>query len=408
MASPPAALEGQVRRYDDGAGPGRGSRHALVRDAASIPLGRRRAACPGRPPMVPPAGSSGGAATHRRARSRPHGGVRAVATGGVRGRAGRQRCASALGHMPHGHPLVAFGYCRSTSVTSVLPEGPCLVRSVTCSPPRSPLRRSPAVLPAFAADEPVLTGTVVDAAGEPFPVENGTLTMTAPDGGGIYGTQVSVGGDGSFEVEVMPWGTDATPAEVTISITGVVGDTEVNAGCTDQFAPVAESTFQVALESNGEPEPVVLVAEERLIGTVCGEGSSRDPCRRARSSRPRRPRARRRPWSRPCPRPRPGARGGRTSRAGRRQRRARMARGSAGRGGSGPRRARRMARALPPLARLSPAQPDTKLSRTVRVALSAFGSSRQIDCHVPSAIRPPTTGTVSVGAASSGTRWSAP
>ena len=70
-------------------------------------------------------------------------------------------------------------------------------------------------------------------------------------------------------------GHDTTPAEVTISITGVVGDTEVNAtGCTDQFAPVAESTFQVALESNGESEPLVMVAEERLIGTVCGEGSS--------------------------------------------------------------------------------------------------------------------------------------
>ena len=130
------------------------------------------------------------------------------------------------------------------------------------------------VLPALAADQPILTGTVVDAAGEPFPVENGTLTMTAPDGGGIYAAQVSVGGDGSFEVEVMPWGTDAIPAEVTISITGVVGDTQVTAaGCTDQFAPVAESTFQVALESSA-PEPVVLVAEERLIGTICGEGSS--------------------------------------------------------------------------------------------------------------------------------------
>ena len=71
------------------------------------------------------------------------------------------------------------------------------------------------VLPAFAADQPILTGTVLDAAGQPFPVEDGTLTMTAPDGGGIYGTQVSVGGDGSFEVEVMPWGTEGTPAEVT-------------------------------------------------------------------------------------------------------------------------------------------------------------------------------------------------
>ena len=43
------------------------------------------------------------------------------------------------------------------------------------------------------------------------------------------------------------------------------------------------------------------------------------------------------------------------------------------------------------------AQPARKLRRTVRTALSAFGSSRQIDCHVPSASRPPTTGTVSDG-----------
>ena len=52
--------------------------------------------------------------------------------------------------------------------------------------------------------------------------------------------------------------------------------------------------------------------------------------------------------------------------------------------------------------------PTRKLSRTVRVALSAFGSRRAIDCHVPSASRPPTTGTVSDGGARSGTTWSAP
>ena len=47
-------------------------------------------------------------------------------------------------------------------------------------------------------------------------------------------------------------------------------------------------------------------------------------------------------------------------------------------------------------------------SRTVRRALSRFGSSSAIDCHVPSAIRPPTTGTASDGEASSGRTWSAP
>ena len=134
------------------------------------------------------------------------------------------------------------------------------------------------VVPVLAADSPVLTGIVVDANGEPFPVENGLLEMSAPDGGGIHAAQVSVGGDGSFEVEVMPWGTAGNPAEVTITITGAVAETvETAAGCTDQFAPVAEATFPVALESGGDPEPVALVAEERLIGTVCGEGSSADP-----------------------------------------------------------------------------------------------------------------------------------
>ena len=39
------------------------------------------------------------------------------------------------------------------------------------------------------------------------------------------------------------------------------------------------------------------------------------------------------------------------------------------------------------------AQPGRKLSRTVRVAWSSFGSSSATDCQVPSAIRPPTTGT---------------
>jgi hypothetical protein len=134
------------------------------------------------------------------------------------------------------------------------------------------------VVPAFAADSPVLTGVVVDANGEPFPVESGLLEMTAPDGGGIHAAQVSVGGDGSFEVEVMPWGTDANPAEVTITITGVVAETtEDAAGCTNQFAPVAAATFPLALESGGEPEPVALVAEEQLIGTVCGAGGSAGP-----------------------------------------------------------------------------------------------------------------------------------
>ena len=47
-------------------------------------------------------------------------------------------------------------------------------------------------------------------------------------------------------------------------------------------------------------------------------------------------------------------------------------------------------------------QPGRKLSRTLRLVLSRFGSTSAIDCHVPSARRPPTTGTVTDGGMSSG------
>ena len=54
------------------------------------------------------------------------------------------------------------------------------------------------------------------------------------------------------------------------------------------------------------------------------------------------------------------------------------------------------------------AQPGRKLSRTVRVAWSSFGSSSATDCQVPSAMRPSTTGTTRDGETSSGRTWSAP
>jgi hypothetical protein len=132
-----------------------------------------------------------------------------------------------------------------------------------------------AAVPAFAADEPVLSGTVVDAAGQPFPVEDARMTMTGPDGGGLHAAQVEIAADGSFDVALMPWGTAESPAQVTITVTGAVSEVVTNAdGCNDSYAPVAESTVDVALESGGEPDPIELVAEPQLIGTVCGAGAT--------------------------------------------------------------------------------------------------------------------------------------
>src|SRR5665811_602124 len=51
-----------------------------------------------------------------------------------------------------------------------------------------------------------------------------------------------------------------------------------------------------------------------------------------------------------------------------------------------------------------PIHPATKVSRTVRVALSELGSKRAIDCQIPRASRPPRTGTVNEGGATIATR----
>ena len=49
-------------------------------------------------------------------------------------------------------------------------------------------------------------------------------------------------------------------------------------------------------------------------------------------------------------------------------------------------------------------QPARKASLTARVALSALGSSKAIDCHVPNVKRPPTTGIVTDGEATIDTK----
>lgn len=128
-----------------------------------------------------------------------------------------------------------------------------------------------AAAPVLAVDDPVLSGSVVDSTGQPFAVEQARMTMTGPDGGGLHAAQLEVTSDGSFAVALLPWGTAESPAQVTLAVTGAVNEVVTNAdGCSDQYAPVAEATFDVALESGGEPEPVALVAEPVLIGTVCG------------------------------------------------------------------------------------------------------------------------------------------
>jgi len=132
--------------------------------------------------------------------------------------------------------------------------------------------------PVMAVDEPVLTGTALDPDGRPFEVERALLTMTGPGGAGIHAVPFEVDADGTFAVPILPWGTPDAPAAVEISITGAVTEAEPEAaGCANQYAPVVESTFPIALEGGGQPEPLALVADLGLVGTVCGEAVASAP-----------------------------------------------------------------------------------------------------------------------------------
>jgi hypothetical protein len=126
-------------------------------------------------------------------------------------------------------------------------------------------------VPVLAADEPILRGVLVTDDGKPFAVEDAQLTLIAPGDSGIIAEKFEVADDGTFEVVLMPWGTFDAPAEVRLSVTGVVTTVVLDDdGCSQQYAPVAGSTFTVALEGGGDPDPIELVAEEQLIATVCG------------------------------------------------------------------------------------------------------------------------------------------
>jgi hypothetical protein len=133
-------------------------------------------------------------------------------------------------------------------------------------------------VPALAADEPVLTGTILDASGQPFEIVDADMTMTAPDGGGVHAAPMVIAADGSFEVGLMPWGTADNPAVVEIVATGVqIEAPGTEEGCLDQVVPTVDVALEVALESGGEPVPVELVAENEVVSTVCGATGTSAP-----------------------------------------------------------------------------------------------------------------------------------
>ncbi|HET9615294.1 MAG TPA: hypothetical protein VFP22_10815 [Candidatus Limnocylindrales bacterium] len=131
-----------------------------------------------------------------------------------------------------------------------------------------------AISGALAVDPPptlALRGMIVDERGAALADLHLTVSeQQAPDGG-LAGFTATTGPDGIFSVDLYAWGTDATPADVTIATAPNQRVKEVVDGCTRTYSAIVADHRLLVLEGAAHPpKPLDIVARTALIGEVCG------------------------------------------------------------------------------------------------------------------------------------------
>ena len=122
----------------------------------------------------------------------------------------------------------------------------------------------------LAADPPTvaLSGTVVDGGGAPLAALHLMIVEELPPDGGAVAVQATTGADGSFTVDVQPWGTADAPASVTIK---TLPETEIQVAgetCSQTWGVELLQTANVAW-ADAAPDPLTLTATTTLLGEVC-------------------------------------------------------------------------------------------------------------------------------------------
>jgi hypothetical protein len=116
-----------------------------------------------------------------------------------------------------------------------------------------------------------LDGSLRDAAGAPLGGIGLIVAEEQSADGGLAGYEVVTERNGTFRLDVQPWGTTAAPARITIR-TSPDSTVQVLAGhCTRTVGVSLVETRDVTLEEPGTlPAALDLVAATTILGEVCG------------------------------------------------------------------------------------------------------------------------------------------
>ena len=119
-----------------------------------------------------------------------------------------------------------------------------------------------------------ISGTVVDADGEPFAVATAFATVTEPDGT-VEEPEVSVGPDGAFAFMVSGWSEGTLDVELTVTSEPMTVD-DPRTGCKQLVELVATATWELPGPTQAPPDRS-LVAEPVVLSEACGSQGTPAP-----------------------------------------------------------------------------------------------------------------------------------
>jgi hypothetical protein len=124
---------------------------------------------------------------------------------------------------------------------------------------------------ALAADPAMVTigGSLVDGDGAGLGGIHLVIVEELPPDGGPEAYSVTTGDDGSFSLEVHPWGTTEAPASLSIGTPPDESIELIGDACSRTWAVQVVDHRSVAL-AEAAPDPIALTATMTLIGEVCG------------------------------------------------------------------------------------------------------------------------------------------
>jgi hypothetical protein len=143
-----------------------------------------------------------------------------------------------------------------------LPVTVGLATTVACSAP--------------AADAPLLTGFVLDAAGGPVGLVSAWVAMERADGGRWVGP-IGQSAGGGFAVRVQPWGTDDEPARLEVRVIGASTGQRSVGDCTYTDGHLGSLALDVALAEGLDPDPVTITTTVGQQGALCGAVATPGP-----------------------------------------------------------------------------------------------------------------------------------